>query len=85
MSQSYTVAIEVRVFDEALLIKKANEHASRPGSFSAGEEITDVDSALVMLLDPAGGGDAYAGPVNEAGFEVIQTSVDSAPAFGALR
>lgn len=62
----------IDVFDEQLLIEAARKHL--PGA-----DITDTNDALIALLDPAGGGDAYTGNLNEAGIQIEGSRVEYLP------
>lgn len=62
----------IDVFDEDRLIEAARKHM--PGT-----EIADASDALIALLDPAGGGDAYAGNLNEAGIQIEDSRVEYLP------
>jgi hypothetical protein len=63
-----TVMMEVDIFDAGLLLATARRHAPEA-------DISDEAGALIALLDPGGGGDAYAGNLNEAGIQIEQTTV----------
>jgi hypothetical protein len=59
--------MEIDVFDEQRLFAVARKHAPDMEIFSVGD-------ALIVLLDPGCGGDAYAGSLNDAGIRIEQTT-----------
>ena len=71
--KTYEFSMVVEVFDEELLLKAANEHLAGQG---IEDEITDADDAIRTLLDPGGGGDAYAGNLNEVGIQIADSSIE---------
>jgi hypothetical protein len=67
---NFKLVMEINVFDEALLLKKAQEFATEKGFEGA---IEGVDDAIIMLLDPGSGGGAYDGPMFQAGIEIEES------------
>jgi hypothetical protein len=67
----YRMSMEILVFDEKLLMQKAQEQARRICNTPI--EIAHPQDALIMLLDPGAGGDAYLGPLSEAGIRIEQS------------
>jgi hypothetical protein len=59
--------MDINVFDKEKLFAAARKHA--PDT-----EIVSIGDALIVLLDPGGGGDAYAGNLNDAGIQIEQTT-----------
>lgn len=72
MSASYQFIMTITVFDEELLLQKANEFAQERG---IDEKVEFVSDALQWMLDPGGGGDAYAGNLNEIGIQIEDSVV----------
>lgn len=76
MSKSYRLAMDISVFDEEALMKAAKEHAAK--TMCSVNEDFSIEDALITILDPGGGGDAYQGNLNEIGIQIDGSCVESA-------
>jgi len=71
MVDHHCLRMDVLVHNRRLLMETATAHANRHG---ASVVVKDAAAAIVMLLHPAKGGDAYTGSLQEAGIEIVDSN-----------